>query len=82
VTLEITADDVAKGERCDSYACPVAHAVARLFPQAKVAAGQRRVWFGERMAFYSKELERQIIRFDNYGEFEPGVYEMREAFYN
>ena len=32
MTGELTAEDIEKGDRCNHEACPLAHAVANMFP--------------------------------------------------
>lgn len=78
IEIDVTADDIARGERGDSARCPVTLAARRLFPQEVVITGLHHVWIGddENAVPYrlSPLLYDAVRHFDRWGEMRPRKY--------
>ena len=47
VTIEVTADDIAKGKPCEAVECQVFLAASRALPEVRLAVGPETLWIGE-----------------------------------
>lgn len=80
--IEITADDVRKGERRSQAECAAARSIKRTIPGAKgarVCLGRTYVDMGNHWMIFEtpSALRSEIIAHDRDGKFDPGSYFLR-----
>ncbi len=79
--IDVTAEDVRDGERCQSQRCPIALAIERALPNADalVNAHLATVSVGptdRRMLRLPVEAARAVVKYDETGEMRPFGFEL------
>lgn len=80
VMIEVTAEDVANGMRCDCSLCPVALAARRAMADALVGVGVRSIFLGgpheRKRVELPDEVREKIVAYDREGVMEPFSFEL------
>lgn len=80
VTVSVTEDDIKHGKHRCTTACPIARAIARLFPERSIAVGGMFATFynatrgTERRAYLSPAATRFIRAYDDYQPVSPFTF--------
>jgi hypothetical protein len=73
--IEVTAEDIAQGERSDCYACPIALAVKRATGK-QVAACHAHVYVGDDKGLLSADARSFVTAFDHNEPVSPFSFDL------